>query len=173
MNANGRAAADNDPSARDNKRVRRGGTPGVGGSRPVKKEAPSFVPKIGMNPLPLPVPLVTQAILDAGLASTATAAISSQPPSPIVEYQHGPVVQREMFVFGNGDMGQHGLGTEALDEIKRPRRHAWVAKACEDGKLGNGGLEMVAAGGMHSLAIDSTGRVSIICFFRSSRYKLT
>ena len=100
-------------------------------------------------------------MLNAGLASKATAALSSEPSSDVVALLgKGETLAREMFVFGNGDMGQHGLGTEALDEIKRPRRHAWVAKANDDGKLGKGGLEMVAAGGMHSLAIDSTGRVS-------------
>lgn len=161
MAANGRAAADADPSARDNKRVRRGGTPGVGGSRPAKKEAPAYVVKKGMNAIPAPVAVITKAILQSNLASAATAAISAEPASGIASLlSNGEVLPREMFVFGNGDMGQHGLGTEALDEIKRPRRHAWVAKANEDGKLGKGGLEMVAAGGMHSLAIDSTGRVS-------------
>lgn len=68
--------------------------------------------------------------------------------------------KRQLFVFGNGDMGQHGLGIEMIDEIKRPRLHAWVAEKNEKGELGAGGLEMIAAGGMHTLAIDSTGRVS-------------
>lgn len=160
MTANGRAAADADPSARDNKRVRRGGTPGAGGSRPAKKEGPTYVVKKGFNALPAPIPAITKAMLQAGLASNATAGISAEPSASVKGLERGEVLAREMFVFGNGDMGQHGLGTEALDEIKRPRRHAWVAKAIEDGKLGNGGLEMIAAGGMHSLAIDSTGRVS-------------
>lgn len=161
MKANGRAAADADPTARDNKRVRRGGTPGAGGSRLAKKETASYTVKTGINALPKPVPAITRAVLDAGLAADTTAAISSDPaPGVSALLGKGETLAREMFVFGNGDMGQHGLGTEALDEIKRPRRHAWVAKANDDGKLGKGGLEMVAAGGMHSLAIDSTGRVS-------------
>jgi hypothetical protein len=161
MTANGRAAADADPSARDNKRVRRGGTPGAGGSRPAKKEGPVYTVKKGINALPAPIPTITKSVLQAGLASTATAGISAGTPASIKGMEQGEVLAREMFVFGNGDMGQHGLGTEALDEIKRPRRHAWVAKAIEDGKLGKGGLEMIAAGGMHSLAIDSMGRVSL------------
>ena len=28
-------------------------------------------------------------------------------------------------MFGNGDMGQLGLGPDTLDEIPRPRLHAW------------------------------------------------
>lgn len=62
-------------------------------------------------------------------------------------------------MFGNGDMGQHGLGTEALDEIKRPRKHGWVAEKIAKGDLGAGGLEQIIAGGMHTLAIDSNGKL--------------
>lgn len=72
----------------------------------------------------------------------------------------GEILNRELFVFGNGDMGQHGLGIEVIDEIKRPRQHTWVKEANLNDKLGKGGLEMIAAGGMHTLAIDSQGRVS-------------
>lgn len=68
--------------------------------------------------------------------------------------------KRELFVFGSGDMGQHGLGVDVMNEIKRPRLHAWVEKKNESGELGPSGLEMIAAGGMHTLALDSTGRVS-------------
>lgn len=143
------------------KRIRRGGTPGAGGSKGVKKETPGYVVRKGFNALPAPIPAITKAIFQAGLAPTATSGISAQTPANVKALEHGEILAREMFVFGNGDMGQHGLGTEALDEIKRPRRHAWVAKANEEGKLGKGGLEMIAAGGMHSLAIDSTGRVSL------------
>ena len=157
MTLNG--ADDHPSSVRDSKRVRRGGTPGAGASR---AKPTGWVAKTGMNPLPLPVPHLNKAIFDAGLAPAATSALSPNPSANVAGLSSGPALPREMFVFGNGDMGQHGLGTEALDEIKRPRRHAWVAKACDDGKLGKGGLEMVAAGGMHSLAIDSTGRVRTI-----------
>jgi hypothetical protein len=153
-------SASENPS-REVKRVRRGSTPRAGGSRAVKKEASAYTVRKGINALTVPVPAVTKSMLEAGLASTATAAISAEPaPNVASLVGKGETLMREMFVFGNGDMGQHGLGTEALDEIKRPRKHVWVTKANEDGKLGKGGLEMIAAGGMHSLAIDSTGRVS-------------
>lgn len=33
--------------------------------------------------------------------------------------------QKVVFMFGNGDMGQLGLGPDTLDEIPRPRVHAW------------------------------------------------
>jgi len=82
------------------------------------------------------------------------------------EDEEDPILTREMFVFGSGDMGQHGLGEDEIGEIKRPRQHTWIKEANQNGKLGKGGLEMVAAGGMHTLAIDSNGRVST----RQSRF---
>lgn len=72
---------------------------------------------------------------------------------------------REVFIFGNGDMGQFGLGTDTLGDISRPRRHKWFEEAVLDGKLGGdgAGVEMVCAGGMHTLAIDEAGKVSSPC----------
>ncbi|WWC90461.1 uncharacterized protein L201_005396 [Kwoniella dendrophila CBS 6074] len=70
-----------------------------------------------------------------------------------------------LFIWGTGDMGQFGLGPDELDEIPRPKLHSWFEEEIEDGKLsrdgkeGNGGLESVACGGMHTLAIDEAGRV--------------
>ncbi len=85
---------------------------------------------------------------------------------------------------GNGDMGQFGLGADTvsspaqhtaialnfltvsqLGDIARPRLHTWFEEAVEGGKLGGveAGLEVVCAGGMHSLVIDEAGKV---CSFR-------
>ncbi|GAA5915899.1 uncharacterized protein JCM6883_003088 [Sporobolomyces salmoneus] len=67
---------------------------------------------------------------------------------------------RSLFVFGTGDMGQHGLGVETLDEIKRPRRHVGVEGKIEAEEEGwEEGVGELACGGMHSLAIDRNGRV--------------
>jgi hypothetical protein len=33
--------------------------------------------------------------------------------------------RKAVFMFGNGDMGQLGLGPDTLDEIPRPRIHTW------------------------------------------------
>lgn len=96
-----------------------------------------------------------------------------------------------VFAVGNGDMGQLGMGTDATDELRRPRLHPWFEKnsqtptkedkesgegapaengdASEEKKtessqtepiLGRLGVEDVACGGMHSLIIDSNGKVS-------------
>ncbi|KAG8730591.1 hypothetical protein FRC11_006336 [Ceratobasidium sp. 423] len=68
----------------------------------------------------------------------------------------------QLFVFGNGDMGQFGLGTGVLGDISRPRQHAWFKEAIETGTLGTGpgaGIDALCAGGMHTLVADEAGRV--------------
>ncbi|GAA5918762.1 hypothetical protein JCM1841_006285 [Sporobolomyces salmonicolor] len=70
------------------------------------------------------------------------------------------IAPRAVFVFGNGDMGQHGLGVDVLDEIKRPRRQATVQKKIDEREQGwEGGVADLVAGGMHTLAVDGEGRV--------------
>lgn len=91
-----------------------------------------------------------------------------------------PRPSRQLFVWGNGDMGQFGLGTDSvcisfslifselmsigvhqLGDIVRPRLHIEIQDLSTKGSLGepNAGLEAVACGGMHSLCIDELGRV--------------
>lgn len=69
---------------------------------------------------------------------------------------------RQLFIFGNGDSNQFGLGPDAFGDIVKPRLHAWVDQAVKDGKLGGegAGIESVSAGGMHTLMIDEAGKVS-------------
>ncbi|WOO78367.1 Protein pim1 [Vanrija pseudolonga] len=68
-----------------------------------------------------------------------------------------------VFVWGTGDMGQFGTGPDDLDEKPRPQLHKWFEEKKEDGELGSGpdkgGIETIAAGGMHTLAIDEKGQV--------------
>ncbi|GAA5957827.1 hypothetical protein JCM3765_003780 [Sporobolomyces pararoseus] len=67
---------------------------------------------------------------------------------------------RSIFVFGTGDMGQHGLGTSTLDEIKRPRRHLIVQDKIDQSDEGfEGGVGELVCGGMHTLCIDNLGKV--------------
>lgn len=143
---------------RDVKRLKRASMSTAPGT-PGKRQLPAYVVRQGMNPLPAPIPPITQSVLKSGYAPAVTSPFTRTPAAAEAHLKQGPTIPREAFVFGNGDMGQHGLGTEVLDEIKRPRRHAWVAKMIGEGKLGAGGLAVVAAGGMHTLAIDSTGRI--------------
>lgn len=93
---------------------------------------------------------------------------TNPPPAPLTIPTHpdaavpadGKSEVLSLFIWGNGDMGQLGLGTDALEEIQRPRPHAWAEEQTREGKLGIHGLEQVAAGGLHTLALDSNGRVS-------------
>ncbi|KDQ21657.1 hypothetical protein BOTBODRAFT_26088 [Botryobasidium botryosum FD-172 SS1] len=68
---------------------------------------------------------------------------------------------RHLFIFGNGEMGQFGLGITELGSIPAPTLHSWFEGAIQSGILGDegAGLEKVVAGGMHTLAIDEEGRV--------------
>jgi len=43
-----------------------------------------------------------------------------QPPAPSEPHT-------ALFIFGTGDMGQLGQGPDELDDIKRPKLHAWYA----------------------------------------------
>ncbi|CAE6398586.1 unnamed protein product [Rhizoctonia solani] len=68
----------------------------------------------------------------------------------------------QLFVFGNGDMGQFGLGTSVLGDISRPRQHVWFKEAIDAGILGTApgaGIDALCAGGMHTLVVDEVGRV--------------
>ncbi|KAJ7639088.1 regulator of chromosome condensation 1/beta-lactamase-inhibitor protein II [Roridomyces roridus] len=67
----------------------------------------------------------------------------------------------QVFAWGAGNFGQFGMGPDVLGELDKPKKHAWVEEQMEDGTFGedNAGLEMVAAGGMHSLFVDEKGTV--------------
>ena len=68
----------------------------------------------------------------------------------------------QLLIFGNGEMGQLGLGTEVQQTFSIPKLHAWFESAIAGGILGDeegAGLERICAGGMHTLVIDELGRV--------------
>ena len=81
-----------------------------------------------------------------------------------------PRPSRLCFVFGTGDFGQFGLGTETLGEISRPRLHAWFETAAKGDVLGSegAGVEKICAGGMHTLAVDEAGKVKALAAHRCS-----
>ncbi|GAB1527603.1 hypothetical protein RhiTH_010779 [Rhizoctonia solani] len=81
-------------------------------------------------------------------------------PLPVAQPPTRPAMQ--LFVFGNGDMGQFGLGTSVLGDISRPRQHVWFKEAIDAGILGTApgaGIDALCAGGMHTLVVDEVGRV--------------
>lgn len=127
------------------------GTPTRGGARGKRGQPPVYVIRKGINSLPEPVKALTLADVKNGLPVGGPVAGANPTTTD--------VLPRQLFVFGNGDMGQHGLGTDVIDEIKRPRKHVWVDEKNTSGALGVGGFEQIAAGGMHTLAVDGNGRL--------------
>ncbi len=95
--------------------------------------------------------------------------IELEPPKlarrPLNDLQVPPVHHRpsmQILIFGNGDMGQFGLGTSVTGDIPKPRLHSWFETAVKNDTLGSevgAGIEFVSAGGMHTLAVDELGKV--------------
>ncbi|GAA5862301.1 hypothetical protein JCM8547_007594 [Rhodosporidiobolus lusitaniae] len=117
------------------------------GARAIKKAPkPRRAPVSGMNPLPKLFDLFPLHSSFSGF--------------DIPTLPEADVAPRTIFVFGTGDMGQFGLGTDVLDEIKRPRRHATFKEKIEKEEDGwAGGAADVYCGGMHTLAVDGEGKV--------------
>lgn len=93
-----------------------------------------------------------------------TVSINSLPTLPLNHYHRPPLT---LFGWGCGDTGQLGLGLipeDGTDEWNKPHRITVIEKMVEQGVFGSGvnsGLVRIAAGGMHSLAIDGNGTVRI------------
>lgn len=51
-----------------------------------------------------------------------------------------------------------------MDEIARPRLHAWIDESIKEGKFGEPdvGFETLVAGGMHSIAVSPDGKVCVV-----------
>ncbi|KAA1103060.1 hypothetical protein PGT21_005334 [Puccinia graminis f. sp. tritici] len=62
-----------------------------------------------------------------------------------------------VLIFGAGDMGQMGMGPEKLDDVRKPAVHSLI----EELRQKNEFTEPVhlAAGGMHTLVVDSAGKI--------------
>ncbi|KAJ6588619.1 regulator of chromosome condensation 1/beta-lactamase-inhibitor protein II [Mycena capillaripes] len=105
--------------------------------------------------------------------SSKRARLDSEPPlNPIP----GPSLSTEkhiLLVHGAFDAGQLGLGDEQEKEVMRPRVHPSVLQMVNEDAMGPSGLEMVAAGGMHSLILDSNGKVRGFSFVEVFLGRLT
>ncbi|QRW25210.1 poly(A)+ RNA export protein [Rhizoctonia solani] len=86
-------------------------------------------------------------------AGTTLNSVPAIPEHPRPAYQ--------ILVFGNGDSSQFGMGPNATGEYPRPRMQKFFKTASDEGKLGGegAGVESLAAGGLHTLAIDEAGKV--------------
>jgi len=91
------------------------------------------------------------------------AASETEPPiNAIPEFPAKMVPPAQIFVWGTGNFGQFGMGTNYLDELSKPTRNTWVEEKIAQGAFGPGpgsGIVGVAAGGLHSLFIDENGTV--------------
>jgi len=137
--------------------------------RPRLSDMPKPI-KVGMNPLPVPLPIVN-AMPSYSFTPTYTLPKDVDPRKP----GNNPL---SVFVCGTGDFGQLGLGVDNLSEVPRPRLHKWfeensrlpqtngqngeAAAVSQTPVLGEYGIEDFTCGGMHSLAIDSEGKVSCV-----------
>lgn len=159
-------------------RAKRESTPSAStAKKPRLSELPK-PPKVGMNPLPASMPLVN-----------SMPAYKLDPPYTLpkdVDPTKEGNAPLSVFVCGTGDFGQLGLGVEVLSEVPRPRLHKWFEEnsrapasntdtaaptngaetetadkkeASTTPVLGKHGIEDLASGGMHSLAVDSEGKV--------------
>ncbi|KAJ7143469.1 RCC1/BLIP-II [Mycena filopes] len=84
---------------------------------------------------------------------------ASPPPLNPIPGPSRATKKQVLLVHGAFDAGQLGLGDDQEKEVMRPRVHPAVLQQVTDGSLGSVGVESVAAGGMHSLFIDSNGKI--------------
>ena len=69
----------------------------------------------------------------------------------------------QLFVWGAGNFGQFGMGPNVLGELSKPKKNPWIDEQIQAHVFGEnfGGLESIAAGGMHTIFIDEKGTVRI------------
>ncbi|THU93887.1 RCC1/BLIP-II [Dendrothele bispora CBS 962.96] len=85
---------------------------------------------------------------------------SSLPLNPAVQpLKPFPGHSVTVLVHGSPEFGQLGMGVDQVTEISRPRLHTKIQDLLEGGQLGRHGVEQIVAGGMHSLVVDSDGKV--------------
>lgn len=88
---------------------------------------------------------------------TSSAILNSYSSLPDINVRHAPKTKPlDVFVWGTGSMCELGLGPAAsTKEVKRPRLNPFLTKE----KLNGHHIVDFAAGGMHTLALDSAGNV--------------
>ncbi|WFD04370.1 hypothetical protein MOBT1_003077 [Malassezia obtusa] len=136
-----------------------------------KREAPADAPSAAkrarpaptLNTPPAPVPPLHAPDLSGGrgAAHTMGMLVNTQ---GAPEHEKGAVVARKLFVWGTGEAGQLSLGgpdDDNLNKLAKPKPfgNKGVSQQTDAGEFGEGGIEVIAAGGMHSLVIDAHGRI--------------
>ncbi|KAE8209112.1 hypothetical protein CF327_g6862 [Tilletia walkeri] len=129
------------------------------GRRP-KGYIPPHQPRLGMNPLPRPLPTLPSNALtakSAGRLSNPALAFSDATEGQS-NSEAGKNLPRHLLIWGSADSGQLGLGPDVTAEVPRPKLHQPLADAITAGKTwAKEGIEIVVAGGMHTIAIDASG----------------
>ncbi|EPQ26442.1 uncharacterized protein PFL1_06090 [Pseudozyma flocculosa PF-1] len=120
--------------------------------RPRRRTTPLVGP---LNALPLPIDPVHASDVSEGIAVQVSH-------GALPTTNRGDVLLRKLFVWGSGDCGQLGLGpTDAANPNKltkaKPFGSKVISQMIDAGALGHGGVEVIAAGGMHSVLIDAKG----------------
>ncbi|SPO21155.1 related to GDP/GTP exchange factor for Gsp1p/Gsp2p [Ustilago trichophora] len=128
-----------------------------GTARPIKRTRRAPTPAGPINSVPRPIQPVHSDDVAEGIAvevSTGTAATGGK----------GAVLPRKLFVWGSGDAGQFGVGPPEDDKPNKlnkpkPFGNKEISMQIDDGDFGEGGIEVIVGGGMHSVMIDSLGRI--------------
>lgn len=123
-------------------------------------------PAAPLNEPPAPIPPVHASDIKSGQAARLTMGrqFDTAAPAPAKYAADDPVVARKVFVWGTGEAGQLSLGPPDDDNINKltkakPFGNKELSVLTDDGKLGVGGAQLIAAGGMHTLLVDANGRI--------------
>lgn len=128
-----------------------------GAARPIKRSRRAATPAGPINSVPRPIQPVHADDVTEGIAvevSTGIRATSGK----------GAVLPRKLFVWGSGDAGQFGVGPPEDDKPNKlnkpkPFGNKEISMQIDDGDFGEGGIELIVGGGMHSVLIDNLGRI--------------
>uniref|UniRef100_V5EMZ2 GDP/GTP exchange factor n=1 Tax=Kalmanozyma brasiliensis (strain GHG001) TaxID=1365824 RepID=V5EMZ2_KALBG len=128
-----------------------------GTSRPIKRSRRAPTPAGPINSVPRPIQPVHADDVAEGIAVEVT--VGTQTTSG-----KGDVLPRKLFVWGSGDAGQFGVGPPEDDKPNKlnkpkPFGNKEISLQIDDGDFGEGGIEIIVGGGMHSVMIDSLGRI--------------
>lgn len=128
-----------------------------GTARPTKRSRRAPTPAGPINSVPRPIQPVHADDVAQGIAVEVTT-------GTLTTGGKGDLLPRKLFVWGSGDAGQFGVGPPEDDKPNKlnkpkPFGNKEISMQIDDGEFGEGGIEVIVGGGMHSVIIDSLGRI--------------